>query len=486
MNDHRPIKRVCVAGGGIVAWSAAAALKRKLPHIEVSIVATEPPPNAFADHLPGTLPSIAGFHADLGLTDADTIKGVGSTIRLGTEFHGWSTGLPYVHAYALVGAPVEGCSFHLVWLRAAAAGKVRPFDRYSRAAPFTLCAADPRQPVPFEYGLQINPGRYRAMMRAFATHVGVKAISGDFGEIVLRPDGFVDALTLDGGRTVGADLFVDCTGPEARLRSALDEDFVEWSRWLPCDRAVVAGRDGDGEPSLVDHNEAGESGWSFTTASAIRQTTGIVYSAAHLDDADALHKRALHDATPISFRQGRRAQPWRKNVVAIGDAAVTIEPLEWSNLHLAHSAIDRLVSMMPQADCAPVELVEYNRQCEAEADRVRDFVCLHYVAGPAQRSDFWRDAAAIEPPPSLAHTLALFKERGRLPFYEEETFTRDSWLTVLLCQGVRPRRIDPLADLVPLAEVERAVQLPASASALPLQQATPTYALNPVGSQFAR
>jgi tryptophan halogenase len=187
---------------------------------------------------------------------------------------------------------------------------------------------------------------------------------------------------------------------------------------------------------------------------------GSVFSSAHCADSDS--------AIPI--RQGRLSEPWVRNCVAIGDAAVTVEPLEWTNLHLAHSQIDRLISMMPDTGFAPVELAEYNRQCNAEADRVRDFLCMHYVT--ARRTEpFWKDASAVEPPPSLAHTLSLFAERGRLPYYEEETFARDSWLAVLLGQGLLPRRIDPLADSVTSEQAERAL----SSRRQPLAQAQPSY-----------
>jgi tryptophan halogenase len=174
---------------------------------------------------------------------------------------------------------------------------------------------------------------------------------------------------------------------------------------------------------------ATSNGWSSASASAARGGEGI----------------------PIA--QGRLAEPWVRNCVAIGDAAVSVEPLEWTNLHLAHSQIDRMVSMMPGKDCAPVELAEYNRQCNAEADRVRDFLIMHYVT--ARREEpFWIDAASVELPPSLQHSLSLFAERGRLPYYEEETFTRDSWLAVLFGQGSMPRRVDPLAFSIPDEQVE--------------------------------
>ncbi len=51
----------------------------------------------------------------------------------------------------------------------------------------------------------------------------------------------------------------------------------------------------------------------------------------------------------------------------------------------------------------------------------------------------------------------MFRERGRLPVYDEESFARDSWLAVLLGQGVIPRRTDPLIDIVSPAAADQAM-----------------------------
>jgi len=103
-----------------------------------------------------------------------------------------------------------------------------------------------------------------------------------------------------------------------------------------------------------------------------------------------------------------------------------------------------------------VELWDFNRQCAAETTRVRDFLALHYVASKREES-LWQRMRDTAPPDSLAHTMRLFSERGRLPFYEDETFARDGWLAVLLGQGVIPRRTDPLIDAVPPAQSEQAM-----------------------------
>ena len=66
-------------------------------------------------------------------------------------------------------------------------------------------------------------------------------------------------------------------------------------------------------------------------------------------------------------------------------------------------------------------------------------------------------AQRLVPPDAARLSLRLFAERGRLPFYEDETFARDSWLAVLLGHDMIPRRTDPLIDAVPPAQTERAM-----------------------------
>jgi tryptophan halogenase len=122
--------------------------------------------------------------------------------------------------------------------------------------------------------------------------------------------------------------------------------------------------------------------------------------------------------------------------------------------------------MMPDRECNPVEIANYNREASAEAARVRDFVALHYLA-TSRPEPFWSETRAVEPPASLAHSLRLFRERGRLPYHEEETFARDSWLAVLLGLGVVPRRTDPLIESLSSSQAEQAMaQMRASIAAL--------------------
>jgi tryptophan 7-halogenase len=487
-SDNR-IARIVVAGGGLVGWSAAIALKRRLSALEVTLVDQAPPAEAVADRIGATLPSINGFHLDIGLTEADTVIRAGSSFRLGTLFEGWSAGRPpYFHAYGDHGEPFGTTSFHQHWVRAAKEGSAEAFDRHSAAA--AMARADrfvhPQEAADsplsrFEYGLFIDPARYLQLLRAYGRHVGVVVRPGSVAGVNLRSgDGFIESVRLADGDALEGDLFLDCSGPAALLRSALDDHFEAWSHWLPCDRLLA----GDGPPPAelpaADRAIAFAAGWQWRTASPTRSSHGIVYASAHAGDDEA-HRLlgesgVLAAGAAVPIRAGRRPEPWLRNCVVLGDASVAIEPLEWTNLHLAHSAIDRIVEMMPGRDCAPVELAEFNRQATMESDRVRDFLILHYRTANRTGEPFWRDVAAVPPPPSLAHTLSLFEERGRLPYYEEETFSRDSWLAVLLGQGVLPGRLDPLIDAVDPAAADARMartrgQIAALISSLPSHSA---------------
>lgn len=461
MNEAGRITEFVVAGSGLVGYSAAALLKRRIPGATVTIVGAAPM-DALSERVHATLPSMPGFLADLGIEEPQVLMGTGAAFRLGSLFEGWSGSRPaYVHAYGEVGKAMGVTPFHHHWVRMAQKGNAAPFDSHSPAAMlgrggrFVHPQGDENSPLStYEYGLTIDPARHRELMRAFARHLGVVERPAGVAEVRLAGDGFVAAVVLDDGSEIGGHLFIDCTGPRALVRAKLDDRFEDWSRWLPCDRAVFATGPGTADPPTLDMVAAHGAGWGWESLSRAAKSWGLVYASAHLPADEAAGM--LPGGETLSFRPGRRSQPWFRNCVAVGDAAVVMDPLEWTGLHLAHSALDRLISKMPDRDWSPVELWDYNRECAAEAERARDFALLHYVAAD-RKEPFWRDVAAIAPPDSLAHTLSLFRERGRLPLYEEETFNRHSWTSVLLGQGVLPRRVDPLIDLVPPEQSDRAM-----------------------------
>jgi tryptophan halogenase len=462
-----PVRHVVVVGNGLTGVTVAAALKRRLPELAVTLLSGRADLSpSMVDHLPCALPSINDFHADLGIDDADAVAQTASVYRLGTLMTDWVAGLPdYMHDYGIHGPSLPGGSFHLHWTRAHRQGATPAFDSLAAGAALAR-AGSFASPVPsaqdpfgrYGYGLTIDPPRYLAMMEAFARHVGVRVDDREVTDCIIEADS-IAALSCADGTAVSAGLYVDCTGPSALIRAVLGDDWEDWRDWLPCDRLISCSAPLQTLASSHDKATTWRAGWCWSATSARCLHRGVVYHSAAAPDDEARNELGLTDVaapSPIAFAAGTRPAPWRANCIAIGEAATVIEPLGWAPLHLVHSAIDRLVMMFPDHKITPALATLYNREAHAEAQRVRDFVLLHYAISSRPETFWqrWREAAL---PPSLTHTLALFRDRGRLPFYEHETFSRDEWLAVLIGQGCIPRRIDPLIQSYPAAEAARSI-----------------------------
>jgi tryptophan 7-halogenase len=445
--ERAPIRSICVVGAGTVGLSAALAFARALPRVRVELIETQADPAALADRLPRTLPHIHRFHAAIGLDERVLVAGGEATPLIGTRFRNWSArGEPWFQIFGEHGLPVGGAAFHAVWQRARAAGRALPFHFYAapgalaEAGKFIHPAPDPNSPFgTFLYALRLDPERYRARLRRAAEHLPVT--TGEVADVERRVDGGIEAVRLTDGRRVAADLYVDATGPKASLLARIDDAFESWGEWLPCDR-LRFGDEPARAPQPLDEMTASAAGWILRSPLPER-TLVCEASASALDDA----------ANAVAIRPGRRPVPWLRNVLAIGDASAVLDPLGGANLHLAHSAILRAIDLLPGRDMHELELREYNRRTGQETDRARDFAALHYLRS-GHSDGMWAELAHRRPPPSLARTLEQFERRGRLPFFEEESFDSGSWLGALLGLGVMAHHVDPAATGV---DLDRAV-----------------------------
>jgi len=170
--------------------------------------------------------------------------------------------------------------------------------------------------------------------------------------------------------------------------------------------------------------------------------------------AASLPGRALREPRLLHFVAGRPARFWDRNCLTL--AGGTLEPLESIALHLAQTGIARLLTLFPAQRYSASDIEEYNRLTALEYDGIRDFLILHYKATARDGSQFWHQCRDLEVPDALRTRLELFRNCGRLALTDAEHFGHDSWLTVLLGQGVEPRNYDPLADVLEDEEVTTA------------------------------
>ena len=170
---------------------------------------------------------------------------------------------------------------------------------------------------------------------------------------------------------------------------------------------------------------------SLSAAAALR---------ANLDGA------ALAEPNLLRFTTGRRKAFWNRNCVAIGLASGFIEPLESTSIALIQSGIAKLLAFFPDRDFSGADIAEANRVMREEYERIRDFIILHYKGSAREDSKLWRMTRAMSVPDTLQHKIDLFRSRGHVVAYAEESFEEASWVTMFLGFGIVPARHDPRVD----------------------------------------
>ncbi|MFN3424734.1 MAG: tryptophan halogenase family protein [Novosphingobium meiothermophilum] len=458
-----PVGSVVIVGGGTAGWMTAAALANRLAGLPVTITLVESDEIGTVGVGEATVPHIRFFNARLGIDEADFMRRTNATFKLGIEFVNWGRkGDSYIHPFGAHGEPIEGVAFHHIWARYRRAGGTEPIEAFSlpvlaaRENRFAHPAPDPASLLStYSYAYQFDAALYAAYLRSYAEKRGVRRIEGRV--IAVDQDGEsgqVRRLTLDDGREIGGELFVDCSGFRGLLiEHTLKTGYADWSHWLPCNRAVAVPCASAGPLSPYTRATALDAGWQWRIPLQHRTGNGHVYCSSYIsDEAAAETLLARLDGAPqaeprfLRFLTGKRHRQWNRNVVAIGLSAGFLEPLESTSIHLIQLGIGFLMDLFPTREWDPMLAREYNRLMDLEYERVRDFLILHYHATERADTPFWNYVRTMPVPDSLAERMTAFRERGIVVNYRDGMFLDASWVAVYAGQGIVPRRSDPRAE----------------------------------------
>ena len=265
-------------------------------------------------------------------------------------------------------------------------------------------------------------------------------------------NGYIDHLVLEDGQRVEGDFFVDCTGFRALLiGDALGVGFEDWSHWLPNDSAIAVQTESIHPPAPYTRSLAHEAGWQWRIPLQHRMGNGIVYCGKYMDQEKALQTllesvegETLTEPNFIRFQTGARAKHWEKNCVAVGLSSGFMEPLESTSIHLIQRNVIRLLHMLPNDEVCQNDVDEFNKQAEIDMEQIKDFLILHYVANNREGEPFWDYVREMAIPESLRHRIDLFRKTGRIFRHNDELFAENSWVQVMMGQGIVPESYHPI------------------------------------------
>lgn len=465
MNQQTPLKNIVIVGGGTAGWMAAASLSRLLNN-KYTIRLIESDEISSVGVGESTIPMIRLFNNVLGINEDEFMRETRATFKLGIEFEDWGrVGERYMHGFGKFGQDLGTVDFFQYWLKAHQAGLAPDLERYSinrmaaTAGKFMRPSAEmANSPLAdITYAFHLDAGLYARYLRKYAEARGVLRTEGKIVQVRQRAhDGFIESLALEDGSVVEGDLFLDCSGFRGLLiEQSLNTGFEDWSHWLPCDRAWAVPCELSGDLPPYTRATARPAGWQWRIGLQHRTGNGHVFASRFMSEDEAaailmgsLDGAALAEPKLLRFTAGKRNKVWNKNVIAVGLSSGFLEPLESTSIFLIQSTVSRLMSFFPDAGFHQADIDEFNRQCDFEVERIRDFIILHYHATTRSDTPFWDHVRTMAIPDTLRRKLDLYKTHGRVVRENNELFTEIGWQQVLHGQGVPTRGYNPLVDLL--------------------------------------
>jgi tryptophan halogenase len=455
--QHKPIRRIVIAGGGTAGWMTAAALSRTLGKvIDIQLVESDEIGTVGVGE--ATIPTLVHFHRLLDINEAEFMAATQATFKLGISFESWrDRGKDYIHSFGTTGTDHWTAGFQHFWMKGRKQGLAGDYGDYCLELKASLESRFAHLPNDgLNYAYHLDAGRYARFLRRYSEHFGVQRIEAKIASVERAANGDIAALLLDSGKRIEGDLFIDCTGFRSLLLGeTLGIGYEDWSHWLFNDSAIAVQTESMGPALPLTRSMAHDWGWQWRIPLQSRVGNGIVYSSRHVDDATAratllgnIEGKTLTEPRVIRFKPGQRKQCWSHNCVAIGLSSGFLEPIESTSIHLIQRAIVRLLQNFPSQGIRQADVDEFNAQSWSEIEFIRDFIILHYKVTERRDTPYWKEAAEMAVPAPLQHRIDMFQQTGRSFRVLNELFAENSWIQVMLGQGIMPDQHHPSADLM--------------------------------------
>lgn len=391
------IHRIVVLGGGSAGFLAAITLKKKVPSCQVVVIRSKQ--IGIIGVGEGTTVSVPNYlHGYLELDPAAFHKAVRPTFKLGIKFL-WGP-RPYFNytfspqfnmqykALPLLNGFYCEQDAEYACINSALMSQDKAFVRLPDGSPG----------VRNDVAYHMENADFAAYLERSALSLGVEVRDGTV-ESVQRGERGIETVLLREGESISADLWVDCSGfVSLLLGKTLNEPFVSFKPSLFCERAVVGGWARDGEPILpYTTAQTMDAGWCWQIEHDERINRGYVYSPSFITDdvAEAefrIKNPRITQTRIVNFISGCYERSWVDNVVAIGNSAGFVEPLESTSIFIICDESQSLAESLLDSGCQPGSAMRraYNTRFRQTWSDIRRFLALHYKFNTRLATPFWQ------------------------------------------------------------------------------------------------
>jgi tryptophan halogenase len=435
----KPISRIAIVGHGIEAWLTVNYLLAGLGSRQVKLTVLPVPGSDALDELYRIVPADSDVGlGSIGLSSAVLARECGASFSLGAQVNG------HFKPYGKVGLDFQGLPFHHHILRANAS--MRPDDYFAWSPATSAMRRDAFAPpnqrnaigkLRHEVACHVDTGLLTTLLRERAMRHGVGISQGSLKSVIRmqgsdRIVGLVNTL----GETIQADLYVDCSGHErALMHGAAAMSWIP-APSLPAFQIAISKIEQSGMPPPWHRLTSKSEGWELEIPSPATQTRIVLASEATREDTRA-------------FAAGHLAEPWIDNCVALGLAAASLLPIEPVQTKFLCVSINRMIGLLPGADCSPSETSEYNHLALTDLEEIHDLCAAYELARHQNRLDL--SSVDIEQVhESLRNRLRLFKKCGWIAAADSDFLEPADWAGVFILLGLAPEATSRLASRMPM------------------------------------
>lgn len=236
------------------------------------------------------------------------------------------------------------------------------------------------------------------------------------------------------------DLIIDCLGLDSIISKTIDKGWVDYSKHLPVNSAIVFQKPNEDIESTkpMTTSTAMKNGWMFEIPVDRRYGCGYVYCDKYCTEDEAV--KELEDCgfdvkgkyRKLNFKSGRVKHFWKNNVISIGLSSGFLEPLQATSLHTTIAHLNLICFQSMIGNKLNNQHTNYNRLAARYFDDFADFVNLHYQCD-RDDTDFWKYMTKKSATPFVKSLISLCKDRlPCLPDYDSYTLAASAlWNTTI-------------------------------------------------------
>lgn len=421
---RNPINRIIICGGGSAGWMSAAVLSNQFPDMEIALIESPDIPTVGVGE--STLGTINSFLNMLNLKDEDWMKECQATYKYGIKFTDfYKKGEAFYYPFGI--KDTQNTQQGLTdWYVKKALNPQTPtndfYESFYSVMPLIYNSKvydnEDGQLPGFSFDQDVA---YHMDATAFGIFLrdkicipnGVVHITANIEEVFKDDEGYVDGIKLDNGDTLGADLYLDCTGFKSMLLGqTMDVPYDSFRDVLPNDKAWhchIPYDDKDVEMETVTNCTAYNNGWVWNIPLYNRIGTGYVYDSKmytseeealedfkeYLKNTDYMHYAKNVDDLEfkhIDIKNGCHRECWKYNVVGVGLSYGFIEPLESTGLLSVQEILLRLCETLHKPIVNKVHKDNFNFVIRSIMGGFKSFVGYHFTLSGRRDTEYWRQA----------------------------------------------------------------------------------------------